>query len=89
MGEIVWIDRRVDGGICRYDMYTATRKWGFKDCEHGEVVAKIEDRVRAEEETGIVSVLGGCTGWETDFLQACFVGVEELLEDERIFLWLA
>ena len=70
-------------------MHTATGKGVFEDCEHGEVVARIEDRVRAEEETGVISMFRSCTGRKIDFLQACFFGVEELLQDERIFFGLA
>lgn len=89
MREIVWIDSWVDGGICRYKMHAASRKRVFEHREHGEVVAWIEDRVWTEEETGVVGMLGSCAGWKIDFLQACFLGVEELLEDEGIFLYLA
>ena len=66
-------------------MHTATGERVFEDCEHGEIVARIEDRVRAEEETGVVSMFRSCAGRKIDFLQACFFGVEELLQDERIF----
>ena len=84
--EVVRIDGRVDGRICRYGVHAPAREWVFEDGEHGEVVAGIEDRVRAEEETGVVGVLRCRTGWKVDFLQACFFGVEELLDDERVFL---
>ena len=58
----------------------------FEDSEQGEVVAREEDRVRAEDETGIISMFGDCTAWKIDLLQARFFGVEELLDDECISL---
>lgn len=67
-------------------MHTTTRKWVFEDREHRKVVAWIEDRVRTVEEAGVISMFGSCTAGKIDFLQACFFGVEELLEDKRIFL---
>ena len=86
MGEVVGVDGRVDGGIGRCDMYAATREGVFEDSEHGEVVAWVEDWVRAEEETGVIGISGRCTAGKVDFLQAGFLGIEEFLEDERIFL---
>lgn len=58
----------------------------FEDGEHGEVVAWVEGGVWAEEEAGIVGVQGGGAAWEVDFLQCGFFGVEELFDDECVFL---
>ena len=58
----------------------------FENGEHGEVVAGIEDGVWIENEAGVVGVLGYCTAGKVDFLQTCFFGVEEFLDDEGVFL---
>lgn len=58
----------------------------FKDGEHGEVVARVKGWVWAEEEAGIVGVRGGGAAWEVEFLYGGFFGVEELLDDECVFL---
>lgn len=68
MGEVVWIDGGVDGGIGRCEMHAAAREWVFEDGEHGEVVSGVENRVRAEEQTGVVGMLGCGTAWKVDLL---------------------
>lgn len=88
VGEVVWVDGRVDGGIGGCEMHATAGEWVFEDSKHGEVVSGIESGVRAEEQTRVVIMLASCTAWKVDLLQACFFGVEELLEDEHIFLCL-
>lgn len=86
VGKVGGVDGRVDGGVGGREVHAAAGKGVFEDREHGEVVAGVEGWVRAVEEAGVVGVLGGRAAGEVDFLQARFLGAEELLQDEGVFL---
>lgn len=86
VGEVVWVDGGVDGGVGGDEVHASAGQGMFEDGEHGEVVAWVEGGVWAVEEAGVVGVRWGCAAWEVEFLQGGFFGVEELLDDECVFL---
>ena len=68
MGEVVWVDSGVDGWVGRDEMYVSAGEGVFEDGKNGEVVGGVEGGVGAEEEAGVVGVLGGGAAREVDFL---------------------
>ena len=68
VGEVVGVDCGVDGWVGGDEMYASAGEGVFEDGEHGEVVGWVEGGVGAEEEAGVVGVLGGSAAWEVDFL---------------------
>ena len=68
VGEVVWVDGGVDGWVGGDEVDASAGVRVFEDGEHGEVVGGVEGGVGAEEEAGVVGVLGGGAAWEVEFL---------------------